>query len=401
MNDRFFKTLTMLHLKNKKVLVRVDFNVPIDNDGKITDDSRIKASLSTIKYILESGASCILVSHLGRPGGRYIPSLSLNPIAKRLSELLNTHVNFASAEFGSNTKKLADRLRPGELLLLENIRFHPGEEDPENHPELLDFLSDLADIYISDAFATLHRNHASTTFLPKRYEVKGAGFLVEKEILVLENLLNQAEAPFYAIIGGAKVSTKIGILESLLDRIDGLIITGAMAFTFLSALGYKVGNSLVDHQHIETAKALIKKCKSKSIALHLPDDIIITQTLSDDPETAIVSIEEGIEDGYLGADIGPRTIAELQQILLKAKTIFWNGPFGVFELKAFQHGTLAMAAYLADRSCMTIVGGGDTAAAAHLIPKWEKFTHISTGGGATLEFIEKGTLPGLEALKEF
>ena len=398
MNNRSFKTLTTLHLKNKKVLVRVDFNVPMDGNSKITDDSRIKASLSTIKYILESGASCILVSHLGRPGGRYIPSLSLNPVAKRLQELLQIDVNFASAEFGSSTKKLADRLRPGELLLLENIRFHPGEEDPENHPDLVDFLADLADIYIADAFATLHRNHASITYLAKRYEIKGAGFLVEKEILVLENLLNQAEAPFYAIIGGAKVSTKIGILESLLDRIDGLIITGAMAFTFLSALGYKVGNSLVDHPHIDTAKLLIKKCKSKSIALHLPDDIIVTQTLSDEAETAIVSVEEGIDDGYLGADIGPRTISELQQILQKAKTIFWNGPFGVFELKAFQHGTLCMAEYLADSSCMTIVGGGDTAAAAHLVPKWEKFTHISTGGGATLEFIEKGSLLGLLAL---
>ncbi|MCH9621826.1 MAG: Bifunctional PGK/TIM [Chlamydiia bacterium] len=394
-----FKTLTTLHLKNKRVLVRVDYNVPMDGDGKITDDSRIRSSLSTIKYILESGASCILISHFGRPGGRVIPSLSLNPIAKHLSDLLDQQVALSSADFGGHTKKLADRLRPGELLMLENIRFHPGEEDPENHPEFIDFLFDLADIYIGDAFAALHRNHASTTYLPKRYEIRGAGFLVEKEILVLENLLNQAEEPFYAIIGGAKVSTKIGILESLLDRIDGLIITGAMAFTFLSALGYKVGNSLVDHPHIDTAKNLIKKCKSKSIALHLPDDIIITQTLSDQAETAIVSIKEGIDDGFLGADIGPRTISELQEILQKAKTIFWNGPFGVFELSAFQNGTLSMAEYLADSHAMTIVGGGDTAAAAHLVPKWEKFTHISTGGGATLEFIEKGTLPGLDALK--
>ncbi len=395
---RDFKTLTTLHLKNKKVLVRVDFNVPMDG-GKITDDSRIRASLSTIKYILESGASCILISHLGRPGGRFVPSLSIAPIAKYLSKLLEMEVQISSAEFGSHTKKLADRLRPGDLLLLENIRFHPGEENPEKHPEFIDYLADLADIYIADAFGSLHRNHASITYLPKKYEIKAVGFLVEKEVLVLDNLLGQAEHPFYAIIGGAKVSTKLGILESLLDRIDGLILTGAMAFTFLHALGYKTGNSLVDHEHIDMAKAIMKKCKSRGINLHLPEDIIITQTLSDEAETALVSIKEGINDGYLGADIGPRTISELKEILKKAKTIFWNGPFGVFELKAFQHGTLEMASFLSESKAMTIVGGGDTAHAAHLIPKWQKFTHISTGGGATLAFIENGTLPGLTALE--
>lgn len=392
-------TLTSLHLKNKKVLVRVDYNVPIDNDGVIMDDSRITSSLASIKYIIDSGASCILISHLGRPGGRFVSSLSLSPIAKHLSKLLDKEVAISPVEFGTTTKKLVDRLRPGDVFLLENIRFHAGEENPNEHPEFVNFLSDLADIYINDAFATLHRDHTSTTYLPKKYEHKGIGFLVEKEILVLENLLSQANAPFYAIIGGAKVSTKIGILESLLDRIDGLVISGAMAFTFLSALGYKVGNSLVDHPHIDTAKSLIKKCKSKGIALHLPEDIIIAQTLSDEADTAIVSIEEGIDDGYIGADIGPRTINELQEILEKAKTIFWNGPFGVFELKPFENGTLQMARYLAECDAMTIVGGGDSAAAAHKIPKWQKFTHISTGGGATLEFIEKKTLPGIEALK--
>ena len=397
--DNNINTLTSLHLKNKKVLVRVDYNVPLNNDGKITDDSRITSSLSTIKYILESGASCILISHLGRPRGRYVSSLSLSPIAKHLSRLLNQEVGLSPKDFDTSTKKLADRLRPGELLLLENIRFHPGEESPNDHPDFIDFLANLADIYINDAFATLHRDHASTTYLPKRYEIKGAGFLVEKEVLVLKNLLNQANSPFYAIIGGAKVSTKIGVLESLLDKIDGLVITGAMAFTFLSALGYKVGNSLVDHPHIDTAKGIIKKCKSKSISLHLPDDIIITQSLSEGAETSIVSIKDGIDDGYIGADIGPRSIQELKEILLRAKTIFWNGPFGVFELKPFQNGTFEMAEYLAESPAMTIVGGGDSAAAAHLIPKWQKFTHISTGGGATLEFIEKGTLPGIEALK--
>jgi phosphoglycerate kinase len=399
LQDRNFKTLTTLHLKDKKVLVRVDYNVPLDSDGNITDDSRITSSLSSIKYILESGASCILVTHLGRPGGRFIPSLSLAVVATHLSTLLGIDVGLSSPEYGSSTKKLADRLRPGELLLLENIRFHPGEEHPEKHPEFIDFLCNLADIYISDAFATLHRKHASTYFVPQGYEIKGAGFLVEKEILVLQNLLGQAERPFYAIIGGAKVSTKIGILESLLDRIDGLVISGAMSFTFLSALGYKVGNSLVDHAHIDTAKLLIKKCKSKGIALHLPADIIIAQSLSGEAETSIVSIEEGIDDGYIGADIGPRTVTELQETLAKAKTIFWNGPFGVFELEPFKQGTTSMAEYLSESCAMTIVGGGDTASAAHMAPKWKKFTHISTGGGATLEFIEKGTLPGIEILK--
>jgi len=397
-SKRKFKTLTTMHLKNKKVLVRVDFNVPMDEYGNITDDSRIQACLPTIKYILESEACCVLISHLGRPGGRFVQSLSLSPIAKHLSKLLGTDVGIGPQDFGSGVKKMVDRLGPKEILLLENIRFHPGEEHPEQHPQFIDFLADLGDIYISDAFATLHRNHASTTFVPKRYLLKGAGFLVEKEVLVLENLLNQAESPFYAIIGGAKVSTKIGILESLLHRIDGLVITGGMAFTFLAALGYNVGNSLVDHDHIDTAKWLMKKYKSKGIPLHLPEDIIITQTLSEGADTALVSIKEGIDQGYIGADIGPRTIAELQDILKRAKTIFWNGPFGVFELAPFQHGTRAMAEYLSKCPAMTIVGGGDTAAAAHLTPKYQKFTHISTGGGATLEFIEKGSLPGLDAL---
>lgn len=399
LQDKNLKTLTSLHLKDRKVLVRVDFNVPLDNEGNITDDSRIVKALSTIKYILESGASCILLSHLGRPGGRYVPSLSLATVAKHLSHLLDKDVGMSSPEFDSNTKKLVDRLRPGELLLLENVRFHPGEEAPKNHPEFIAFLSNLADIFINDAFATLHRKHASTYFVPQKYEVKGAGFLVEKEILVLENLLGQAERPFFAIIGGAKVATKIGVLESLLDRIDGLVITGAMMFTFLAALGYKVGNSLVDHPHIDTAKMLIKKCKSKGVALHLPQDVIIAQSLSGEAQTTIVSIEEGIDNGYLGADIGPRTITELQDALSKAKTIFWNGPFGVFELNPFKKGTSEMAKYLSESSAMTIVGGGDTALAAHMAPKWQKFTHISTGGGATLEFIEKGTLPGIEILK--
>jgi phosphoglycerate kinase len=398
LKEKAVHTLTTLHLKNKKVLVRVDYNVPMDNDGKILDDSRIRASLPTIKYIIESGASCILISHLGRPQGHFISFLSLSPIAKHLSILLNKDVTISPVEFGSNTKKLADRLRPGELLMLENLRFHGGEEAPEKYPDFLEFLGNLGDVYVNDAFATLHRNHASTTYLPKLYKEKGIGFLVEKEILVLDNLLSQASSPFYAIIGGAKVSTKIGILESLLDRIDGLIISGAMAFTFLFAKGYKVGNSLVDHDHIEVAKSLIKKCKSRGIALYLPEDIIIAESLSEDAETAIVSVEQGIDDGYIGADIGPRTIHELKEILEKAKTIFWNGPFGVFELAPFRQGTLAMAEYLADSKALTIVGGGDTALAAHMIPKWQKFTHISTGGGATLEFIEKHTLPGIDAL---
>lgn len=392
-------TVPSLHLKNKKVLIRVDYNVPLNSDGSISDDTRIKASLPTIKYILESGACCILVTHIGRPRGRVVPSLSLAPIAKKLSELLDCEVPLSPCELGSETKKQVDRLRPGDLYMLENIRFHKGEEDPDNHPDFIQYLTNLADIFVSDSFATLHRKHGSTYYLPKEYKIKAAGFLVEKEILVLQNLLNQADHPFYAIIGGSKVSTKIGVLESLLNRIDGLIITGAMAFTFLAAMGYKTGNSLVDHPHIDTAKTLIKKCKSKSVSLILPEDIIVAQSLTSDAETSIISIKDGIPDGYIGADIGPRSISALKEKLENVKTIFWNGPFGVFELDPFKNGTYMMAEYLADCPAMTIVGGGDTACSAHMIPKWQKFTHISTGGGATLEFIEKGTLPGIETLK--
>jgi len=397
-----FTTIQDLSLKGKKALIRVDFNVPLNENGQITDDSRIQQSLTTIKFVLNQGGTVILMSHLGRPNGTRIEELSLAPIAKRLSEtnFLNMPVTLAPDCIGEQTEKLVSRLGSGQVLLLENLRFHPGEEDPTNHSDFVDKLAKLnVDVYINDAFATAHRKHASTYYIAEKIPNHSAGFLIEKEVLILTNLLTQAKSPFYAIIGGSKISTKIGLLKALCEKVDGLFIGGGMAFTFLKAMGIEIGNSLVDESHIDTAKQLLKK-RGKDLDIQLPLDIVITKSLSKNAETKTINFTDGIPQGYLGADIGPNTLKYWQELLSKAKTIFWNGPVGVFELEPFKNGTQEIAQMIADNPAMSIVGGGDSAAAIHQMGISQKFTCLSTGGGATLEFIEFGTLPALEVLKK-
>lgn len=392
------KTLRDVPIKGKRMLVRTDFNVPLDANGKIIDDTRIKASLSTIKFLLERGASVILMSHLGRPLGKKMPEFSLAPVARRLSELLEQDVTLAPDCVGEVVEKMTAKLLPGQVLLLENLRFHPGEENPKEEPMFPEKLSRLGDVYVNDAFATAHRKHASTFVIASKYADACAGFLVEKEVTILTNLLTQSKPPFYAVIGGGKVSSKIGIVESLLDKVDGLLIGGGMAFTFYKAMGKKIGNSLVDDQFVDLAYKIIRRAEKKGIDLHLPLDIVCAKELSETSETTTVSINDGIPDGWIGADIGKETLADWKSALAGANTILWNGPVGIYELKPFQEGTSRLAEIISSRKAMTIIGGGDSAAAIHSLGLDQKITCISTGGGATLEFIEFGTLPALKPL---
>ncbi len=391
---------TIGSLKGKRVIIRADLNVPTDDSGRITDDTRIRAAIPTIKYVIEQEGKAIVMSHLGRPGGEKIASLSLAPVARRLSELLGRNVAFSPDCIGDAAEKMTSRMVNGDIVLLENLRFHKGEMIPGDEPDFTKELAKLGDVYINDAFATAHRKHASTYELPKFFDFPVAGFLIEKEVLILTNLLTQAQSPFYAIIGGSKISSKIGVLDALLSKVDGLFIGGAMIFTFMKALGYNIGNSLLDEEHIDTAKHLIKRMKSKGVQLFLPKDILIANAISQEANTKVVFIEEGIENGWTGVDIGPQTCIDWKAALDDAGTIFWNGPVGIFEIESFSQGTINVAKILADSQAMTIVGGGDSAAAIYKCKMNQKITRISTGGGAALEFIEFGTLPVLEILSQ-
>lgn len=378
-----------LPLKGKKVLMRVDFNVPMDSHGHITDDSRIKASLPSIQYALDQGCSLILMSHLGRPKNK---EFTLKPCADHLASLLHKPVIFAPE---SSEKKLAADLKPGEILMLENLRFHPGEENPEAHPEFVKALAELGDYYVNDAFGTAHRNHASTCAIAKYFSGKAAaGFLLEKEIEFLGKMLNHPERPFVGIIGGAKISTKIGALPSLLKKMDVILIGGAMAHTFLKAKKISVGSSLYEEEFVYQAHFLMNESKRLNKSLLLPIDLVITNQA----EIKVIDVDEGIPEGWQGVDIGPKTIQMFKNALISAKTVLWNGPLGIFEVEAFATGTKAIAEALADLHATTIVGGGDSLAAIYAAGVADKITHLSTGGGASLEYIEFGTLPGIEAL---
>ncbi len=394
-----FHTIVELDLKGKRVLLRTDLDVPCNDAGDITDDSRIRAAIPSIKYIADQGGKVVILAHRGRPDGHRSENLSLSPIAHRLSQLLKKNVAFAPDCIGDAAEKMTTRMQNGEILVLENVRFHQPEIEEEGRESFVKELAKMGDLYVNDAFATAHRKHASTYDLPKEFESPVAGFLMEKEVLVLTNLLTHAESPFYAIIGGSKISSKIGVLEALFPKIDGLFIGGAMVFTFMKALDLKVGNSLLDEDHIDTAKYLMKKMRSKGIECHLPKDLVVANAITHDAETQIVSFEDGIEDGWIGVDIGPETIKAWKEPLDHAGTVFWNGPMGIFEIKEFAHGTLEIAKILADSNAMSIVGGGDSAAAVRQSGVSQKITRISTGGGATLEFIELGTLPCIEILQ--
>ncbi len=388
-------TIQDLPLKGKRVLMRVDFNVPI-KDGKISDDSRIAATLPSIEYILSHGASLILMSHLGRPKGKPEAQFSLAPCAKRLSELLKKPVAMAPDCIGPEVEKLAFSLKPGQILLLENLRFHPGEEEPEKDPRFVSSLAKLGDLYVNDAFGTAHRAHASTALIAKQFPNRSAaGFLMEKEISHLSSLLHPSKRPFYAIIGGAKISTKIGVIKNLLNLIDLLFLGGGMTYTFLKCQGIGVGNSIVEDSELDTAKELLKSKK-----IRLAQDSVIANAFSNDSQTKTILCKNGIPDGWQGMDIGPQTIQDWSQELKNGATIFWNGPLGVFEMPNFAKGTRAIAEALARSKGETVVGGGDSVAAIQQMGLGDKFSHLSTGGGASLEFLEFGHLPGIDALTE-
>lgn len=390
------KTIRDIDLKNKKVLVRCDFNVPFDEEGKISDNRRIVAALPTIKYLLEMGCKIILCSHLGRPKGEFKKEFSLKPVAEELSRLLNVEVKLAEDVVGDSAITLTNNMQEGEIVLLENVRFEAGEE--KNDEELSKKLASLAEVYVNDAFGTAHRAHSSTTgvasFLPAV-----SGFLIEKELEFLGNALENPQRPFVAILGGKKVSDKIGVIDSLLEKVDTLIIGGGMAYTFFKSMGYNVGKSICEEDKLELAQSLIKKAEEKNVKLLLPIDNIVADEFSPDANTKAVASNEIPED-WEGLDIGPKTVELFEQELKNAKTIIWNGPLGLFEYEKFANGTNRIANCLANlNDVVTIIGGGDSAAAVEKIGLADKMTHISTGGGASLEFLEGKKLPGIEALQ--
>ncbi len=391
-------TVAEINFKNRTALVRVDFNVPLDSEQRITDDRRIKAAIPTLSKILSDGGKVIVCSHLGRPKGKFVPEMSLRPVATRLSELLSTEVLFAEDCIGPEASNPANKLKPGGCLLLENLRFHKGETD--NDPGFAQKLSSLADIYVNDAFGTAHRAHASTEGVTHHFNQSVAGFLIQKELHYLGSTLAAPVRPFAAILGGAKISGKIEVINSLIDKVDRLFVGGGMMFTFIKAMGHSIGDSLLEEDKVELARELIDRFKKSEAKLILPVDCVIAREISDDAETQIVGINS-IPDGWKGLDIGPESIKLFEQELSDCKTIVWNGPMGVFETTPFATGTFAIVhilATLTEDGATTIVGGGDSAAAVSKASLDNKLSHISTGGGASLEFLEGKLLPGVEAL---
>ena len=390
------KTIKDIDLKDKKVLVRCDFNVPMDGEQNITDNRRIVAALPTIKYLLEQNCKVVLCSHLGRPKGEFKPEYSLKPVAKELSKLLGKDVIMAEDVIGKDAKIKAENLKNGEVMLLENVRFH--REETDNDPEFSKELASFGEIFVNDAFGTAHRAHASTEGVTK-YLPAVSGFLIEKELKFLGEALENPERPFVAILGGSKVSDKIGVIENLLEKVDTLIIGGAMAYTFFKAQGYSVGDSLCEDDKIDLALEIMEKAKEKNVKFLLPVDNRIGKEFKPDTELKVVKSTE-IPDGWEGLDIGDETIKLYKEELKNAKTIVWNGPVGVFEFDKFAVGTNEIAKALGEIDAVKIIGGGDSAAAVEKAGLAEKMTHISTGGGASLEFLEGKKLPGIEALQD-
>ena len=388
------KTIEDIDVSGKKVLVRCDFNVPQDEEGNITDDRRIVAALPTIKYLINNNAKVILCSHLGRPKGEFNMKYSLAPIAKRLEELLGQKVILAKDVIGEDAKRLSSELKEGEVMLLENVRFHKEEE--ENDMAFSKALSELADVYVNDAFGTAHRAHASTAGVAK-YLPAVCGYLIQKEISVMGKALNNPVRPFVAILGGKKVSDKISVIENLIDKVDTLLIGGGMAYTFFKAKGYEIGKSICEDDKVELAKELMEKASHKGVKLVLPVDNVVAKDFANDAEHKAVPSNE-IPAEFQGMDIGPETVKLFAEELKDAKTVIWNGPMGVFEFDNFAVGTNEIAKILASLDAITIIGGGDSAAAAEKGGFVDKMTHISTGGGASLEFLEGKILPGIACL---
>ena len=390
------KTIEDIDVRGKRVLVRVDFNVPMDENGNITDDRRIRAALPTIQYLIKNNAKVILMSHLGRPKGEFVPKYSLAPVAKHLSNLLGQEVIMAKDVIGESAKNAVAGMKEGQVVLLENVRFH--KEETKNDPEFAKALAQLGDIYVNDAFGSAHRAHASTEGVA-HYLPAVAGYLIQKELEIMGKALENPSRPFVAILGGAKVSDKIGVIENLINKVDVLLIGGGMAYTFLKAKGYEVGNSLLEEDKVELAKQLMEKADEKGVKLLLPVDNVVAQEFKADAPHKVVDSDK-IEAGWMGMDIGPKTREMFGEEIKKAKTVVWNGPMGVFEMPAFAEGTKAVAKYVGECGGTTIIGGGDSAAAVEQLGFADKMTHISTGGGASLEFLEGKVLPGIAALND-
>jgi phosphoglycerate kinase len=391
------QTIDDLVLRNKRVIIRADFNVPLDDSHQITDDTRIRSTLPTINRAVDEGAKVILCSHLGRPKAKPDPRYSLAPVVKRLQRLLGKDVLFAPDCIGPEVEKMVAKMKPGDVLLLENLRFHPGEE--ANDEAFSKALASLGDVFINDAFGAAHRAHASTVGITKFIKESGAGYLLKKEIEYLEGAVANPMRPFVAILGGAKVSGKIGVIENLGKRVDKVIIGGGMAFTFIKAMGYEIGNSLVENDMLDFARGVQEHAFSRGVKFYLPVDCVVAASREPGAETKLVPVQEIPKDWY-GLDIGPASVKLFSEAVQNAKTILWNGPMGMFETDAFARGTLSMAHAVANAYALTIVGGGDTALAVHRAGESESMSFISTGGGAALQLLEGKELPGLTALPE-
>ena len=391
------KTIEDVQVKGKKVLVRCDFNVPL-KDGVITDENRLNGAMPTIKYLVDNGAKVILCSHMGKPKGEAKPEFSLAPVAKRLSEMLGKEVVFAADDnvVGENAKKAVAEMKDGDVVLLQNTRYR--KEETKNGEELSKELASLAEMFVNDAFGTAHRAHCSTVGVTEYLKPAVCGYLIQKELKFLGDAVETPERPFVAILGGAKVSDKINVINNLLEKVDTLIIGGGMAYTFLKAQGYTVGNSLVEEDKVEYAKEMLAKAEEKGVKLLLPVDHRVAKEFKD--VEAVVTEDQNIAEGFMGLDIGPKTEAIYAEAIKDAKTVIWNGPMGVFEFENFNKGTIAVAKAMAEADATTIIGGGDSAAAVNILGFGDKMSHISTGGGASLEFLEGKVLPGIAALND-
>ena len=389
-------TIDSLDVKGKKVLVRVDFNVPLNESLEVSDDTRIVASLPTIRFLIGKGARLILVSHLGRPKGKPSDQLTLRPVADALGKLLGQPVYFSPVVIGPEASAIVDSLKDGECLLMENIRFHPEEE--KNDESFAKALASLADKFVNDAFGTAHRAHASNVGVAGFFKDAACGFLIKKELEYLGNLVLRPQKPFCAIIGGAKVKDKIQVIANLMEKTDHILIGGGMAYSFLKVLGHEIGNSILDTDSLTFVKEMLKKSSDRGMKIHLPKDHVVADDFSNN--ASIKTVDQDIPEGFLGMDIGPETIKDYLEIIVQSKTVFWNGPMGVFEMSNFQEGTYKIARGLASAEAISVIGGGDSVAAVNKIGIADQITHISTGGGASLELLEGKPLPGIEILAE-
>jgi phosphoglycerate kinase len=385
-----------IEVSGKRVLVRVDFNVPMDAEGRITDDKRIQAAIPTIRYLLDNGAAVILASHLGRPKGEVVEKLRLDPVARRLQELLGVEVKKIGTVVGAEAEEAAATLRPGEVLLLENTRFEPGET--KNDENLAKALARLADVYVNDAFGAAHRAHASTEGVAK-YLPGVAGLLMQKELEMLGGVLGNPQRPFTAVLGGNKVSDKLGVIENLLGKVDDLLTGGGMCFTLMKAMGKSIGSSIVEDEQVPAVKETLARADESGTRIHVPIDLVVADRFEENAEHRVVDAD-AVPEGWMGLDIGPATVEAYRKIILASRTVFWNGPMGVFEWKDFEAGTLGIAKAVAESQAVSIIGGGDSAAAIKKFGLEEKVTFISTGGGASMEFLEGKELPGVAALKD-